>query len=41
MREREMSDDKESKCACGNCSCGESDGLKIEKRVVEEMDGVS
>lgn len=36
-----MSENKESKCACGNCSCGESEGLKIEKATVTELDGVS
>jgi hypothetical protein len=36
-----MSDDKESKCGCGNCSCGKDEGLKIEKKSVSEMDGVS
>jgi hypothetical protein len=37
-----MSHDKESKCGCGNCSCGKSnEGLKIEKATVTELDGVS
>jgi len=40
-RERDMSDDKERTCGCESCGCGESEGLKIEKKVVSEMDGVS
>lgn len=31
----------EPTCGCGDCGCGKSDGLQIERKAVSEMDGVS
>jgi hypothetical protein len=28
-------------CGCGSCGCGKDEGLKIERKAVSEMDGVS
>jgi hypothetical protein len=31
----------EPTCGCGSCGCGKDEGLKIERKAVSEMDGVS
>lgn len=36
-----MNEPTEPTCGCGKCACGKDEGLKIEKKAVSEMDGVS